>query len=411
MVTPLGCGAETFWSAALSGRSAVRRITGFPCEDLPSRIAGEVSEFHADEWVDESLARRLDRFGAFAAGAVEMALDDARVREDEDRSRWGFLLGSAVAGLEFAVDQHERYLAHGREALNPYLGLLDFGGSCVHQIGAHLGFRGPSLLMTSTMDAGTRAIGEAYRRIAFRQADLAVAGGADATVFPLALAALGLTGILSERNDEPELACRPYDRRRDGMVLGEGACILVLESGDHLHRRRGAPYARICGYGAAQAPEGLVSPHPEGSEMRAALHGALGEAGWAASDCDYVALQGSSTPQGDRAEAAALRALLGDALGSVPGSAVQSMTGHLQGASGALGAAVACLAIRDGVLPPTVNHVDTDPACLLDCVAGEHRHRRVRRALAHAYGLTGTASALAFESVGDGGLPRRERPA
>ena len=403
-MTPLGCGVEAFWTAALSGRSGIRRITGFPCDDLASRIAGEVTEFQAEEWIDDTLARRLDRFGAFAAGAVGMALDDAGLTGDGDRRCWGLLVGSAVAGLGFAVEQHERYLAHGCDTLSPYLGLLDFGGSCVHQIGAHLGFRGPGLLMTSTMDVGSRAIGEAYRWIVSGMADVVVAGGADATVFPLALAALGLTGILSARNDEPTYACRPYDRRRDGMVLGEGACMVVLESAEHLHRRRGAAYARIRGYGIAQSPEGAASPHPKGEEMQTALRRALEESGWDPADCDYVALNGSSTIQGDRAEAAALGALFGPALGRVPGSAVQSMTGHLQGAAGALGVAVSCLAIRDGMLPPTVNHDEPDPACCLDCVAGGPRHRRVRRALAHAYGLTGTASALALESPGNGGL-------
>ncbi len=405
IVCPLGAGVENFWTGLLAGRSRVGRITSFPCDDLPSRIAGEVSDDLVDRWVDPAVAGRLDRFGRMAAAAAALSLEDAGIDGAAgDGSNRALILGSAVAGLQFSVEQYEHYLARGVETISPYLGMLQFGGACVREIGEWLGCRGPNLLISSSsMDAGAAAVRQGVEAVRNGRADVVLAGGADATVFPLSLAALGLTGILSERNEEPERACRPFDRLRDGMVLGEGACVLVLESREHLRARGGRAYARI--RSCASVP--VHSDRRDRSErMAEAMGRAMEECRWSAEDLDYVVMQGMSTIEGDRDEARALGRILGGELRAVPASAPQSMTGHLQGAAGPAGIAAAALAIREGRIPPTANHDEPDPECVLDCVAGRSRTRTVRRCLSHCYGLGGSLSATALDAVEEEGIRR-----
>jgi 3-oxoacyl-[acyl-carrier-protein] synthase II len=340
-------------------------VTRFDPSPFRSRVAAEVAGFDPGVFMEARQARRLDRFAQFALATGRLALEDARFAGDGPlngaAAETAVYLGSALGGIAFAEAQHERYLARGLRAVDPSLALAVFGGAGATNLAMELGIRGPAVGTSNSCASGAIAIGEAFRLIQCGGAPLALAGGAEAPLAPLTYGAFAVIRAMSTRNETPGEACRPFDAERDGFVMGEGACVLMLEELDHALARDARIYAEVAGYGTTNDAYHMTAPRPDGSEAARAMQLALADAGAGPRDVDYVNAHGSSTPLGDRAEAVALGRVFGPRLGHVLVSGTKPLYGHPLGASGAIEAAVVALALRHGFLPATPNHQEASP--------------------------------------------------
>ena len=407
LVTAIGTGVEAFGAGLRAARSPVRRIDRFDPSPFRSQVAAQVDDFEPTDHMDAQTARRLDRFSRFGLAAGRLALADAGLVPGQggsaDPARTGIYLGSALGGIAFAEEQHERYMARGIRAVSPTLALAVFGGAAPANIGIDLGVRGPILSTANSCASGAVAIGEAFGAIRSGTVDAAIAGGVECPLSPLSFGAFDIIRALSSgSNDRPERASRPFDAARDGFVMGEGAALLVLETGDVARRRSARPYAAVLGYGATSDAHHMVQPRPDGVEAARAATIALADAGVAAEEIDYVNAHASSTPIGDVAEARALALALGSRAASVPVSATKGYTGHPLGATGAIEAAICALAIRDGWAPPTVNLDDPDPAvsALLPGLLASGRAGTYRHVLTTSFGFGGLNAALVLGAAG-----------
>jgi 3-oxoacyl-[acyl-carrier-protein] synthase II len=360
LVTAAGIGLEPFRAALRGARSPILAVDRFDASAFRSRVAAQVDDFDPADHMDARSVRGLDRFSQFGIAAGRMAVDDAGFRPGEaghpDPERVGIFLGSALGGVAFAEEQHERYLERGIRSVSPTLALAVFGGAAPANIGIQLGVRGPILSTANSCASGAVAIGEALGAIRDGEVDAAVAGGAECPLSALAFGAFDVIRALADgHNDIPDRACRPFDAERTGFVLGEGAALLVLEEAEAAARRGAVPYAEVRGYGATSDAHHMVQPRPDGSEAARAVTIALADAGDEASAIDYVNAHASSTPLGDVAEARALALALGDQAAAVPVSGTKALYGHPLGATGAIEAAIGALTIRDGWAPASVN--------------------------------------------------------
>ena len=361
-----GRGSGGLWAGVQQNRRGVRPITRFDASAFRSRLAAEVERFDPADHMDAKQARRLDRFAQFALASSRLALDDAGLSsngglDNHDESETAVYLGSALGGIAFAESQHERYMAGGLRAVDPALALAVFGGSAATGTALALGIRGPAVGNANSCASGAIAVGEAFHLIRTGRAPLALAGGAEAPLAPLTFGAFTAIRSMSTRNDSPAVACRPFDATRDGFVMGEGAAVLLLEELGHALRRDAPIYAEVAGYGATNDAYHATAPRPDGSEAARAMCRALADAGVAPRDVGYVNAHGSSTPLGDRAEALALHTVFGDRLCAIPVSGTKPLYGHPLGASGAIEAAIVCLALHDGALPPALNYECAEP--------------------------------------------------
>jgi 3-oxoacyl-[acyl-carrier-protein] synthase II len=402
-VTPLGCDLESTWAAAAAGRSGVRRITRFDAGEHASRIAGEVP----DGWNLDDLpakdVRRFDRFLAFALVAAREALGDARLDlAAVDRDRVGVAIGTGIGGLQTLADQDRILRDRGPRRVSPFLIPMVIGNAASGSVSLRFGLRGPNLCHTSACATGSHALGEAARWIQRGDADVVVAGGAEAPVTELGVAGFAAMKALSTRNDEPARASRPFDRGRDGFVIAEGAGVLVLESLAHARRRGARVRAELAGYAATSDAAHLTLPDAEGEGARRCMRLALADAGLGPEAIDWVNAHATGTPSGDPIEAAAIRGLLGPHAERVPVSATKSMTGHLLGAAGAVEAILCVRAIETGVIPPTTNLDDPDPACELRHVGPKALEAPVRAALSNSFGFGGTNAALVLRAFDPG---------
>lgn len=406
LVTPIGTGVDAFRKGLRRATSPVKRIDRFDPSPFRSQVAAQVDDFDPLAWMPPKTARQLDRFSQFGMVAGQLALDDAGLRPGApgapDADRIGIYLGSALGGIAFAEEQHERYLAKGIRQVSPTLALAVFGGAAPANLGIALDVRGPILSTANSCASGGVALGEALGDLRDGRVDAAIAGGSEIPLSPLAFGAFDIIRALSAgRNDDPGHAARPFDAERDGFVMGEGAALLVLEDAAAAERRGATPYAEILGYGATSDAHHMVQPRSDGREAARAATIALDDAGVEPGDIDYVNAHASSTPIGDTAEARALTIALGERAATVPVSGTKALYGHPLGASGAIEAAICALAIRDGWAPASVNLVEPEPELdgLLPGLLRTGRDGTYRRVLSTSFGFGGLNAALVFGGV------------
>jgi 3-oxoacyl-[acyl-carrier-protein] synthase II len=396
-VTPVGVGRKAFWDALVSGRSGVGEVTLFDASEFPVRIGGEVKDFDPADWMDRKAARRTDRVVHLGVAAARLAWEDAGSPQ-VDPQRAAVVVSTGVGGLRY-MEQQVRILAErGPDRVSAFTVPAMMPNAASAQIAMEFGFTGPNSCITTACAAGAHGVGEAYRYIKHGMADLAVAGGTESGITPLSLAAFAQMQALS-RNTDPTRASRPFDANRDGFVMAEAAGILILEEEERARARGATIYAEVAGYGTSADAFHITQPEPQGTGAVLAMQMALGDAGEDAEAVDYINAHGTSTPLNDAAETRAIKKALGDHAYRVAVSSTKSMTGHMVGAAGAAEAAVTALAVREGMVPPTINYDTPDPECDLDYVPNEARKQDVRLALSNAFGFGGQNAVLAFRQA------------
>jgi 3-oxoacyl-[acyl-carrier-protein] synthase II len=406
VMSSIGIGLPAFRAGMRENASPVKRIDRFDPTPFRSQVATQIDEFEPSDHMDARAVRALDRFSQFGLATGRMAMADADLvpgaNGAADGDRIGIYLGSALGGIAFAEAQHEKYLERGLRSVSPTLALAVFGGAAPANLGIALDVRGPILSTANSCASGAVAIGEAMGAIRAGEIDAAIAGGVECPLSPLAFGAFDLIRALSSRhNDDPAHASRPMDADRDGFVMGEGAGLLVLEAAEIARRRGARPYGRVMGYGATSDAHHMVQPRADGQEAARAITIALRDARVTPGELDWVSAHASSTPIGDIAEARALAAALGTAATNVPVSATKGLTGHPLGATGAIEAVMAALAIRDGWVPGTANLVAPEPelGALLPGLLHHGREGQYQRILSTSFGFGGLNAALLFGSV------------
>jgi 3-oxoacyl-[acyl-carrier-protein] synthase II len=400
-LTPIGLARDGMWAGLRAQRSAVRELTRFDPSIFRTHVAAEINDFSATDFMEGRRARRLDRFGQFAVAASRLALDDARLDlAAEDRDRVGAMMGTALGGVAYAEEQLGVFLREGLRAVDASLALTVFGGAASCNIAIEFGVHGPNSTNAMSCASGTIAIGEGFRQVRDGYADVMLCGGAEAPLAPLTFGAFSLIRAMSTRNDDPASASRPFDRERDGFVMGEGAAVLVLEERSRALARGAPVYAEVLGFGMTNDAHHMTAPRPDGAKAARAMQLALDDARVAAGEVDYVNAHGSSTPLNDTTETTAIKATLGDRAWRIPVSGTKGYYGHALGASGAIEAAICALALERAWLPPTVNLRDPDPGCDLDYIPGEGRAQRVEHVVSNSFGFGGINAALVMRADG-----------
>lgn len=398
-ITASGVGVDSFWQGLHSKVSPVRPITRFDATPFRSSIAAEVEGFEPTDFMERNQARRLDLFGQFALAGARAAMDDAALSPSSvETGRVAVQMGSALGGIANAQEQLYNYFRTGVKGVDPRLATTVFCGAASCWVAIEYGFTGPNSTNAMSCASGTIAVGDGFNLIRGGQADVAVCGGVEAPLGPLSYGAFAIIRAMSTRNQDPERACRPFDRDRDGFVMGEGACVLVLEELEHAIRRGARIYAEVRGYGVTNDAYHMTSPRPDGSQAAEAMRLALHTAGMAPEEVDYVNAHGSSTPLNDSTETLAIRSVLGDRAYQVPVSGTKAYYGHALGASGAIEAAVTALTLQRGWVAPTLNLERAGDGCDLDYVPGEGRHTRVKHAISNSFGFGGINASLALSA-------------
>jgi 3-oxoacyl-[acyl-carrier-protein] synthase II len=395
-INPLGTNVRRYWDGLCNGRSGIGPIELFDASAFKVRFGGEVKGFNPESVLDPKMGRRMDRFSQFAVTAALEALQDSGVdMEKEDPYRWGVTLGCGIGGLATFEEGHGRLLEAGPGRLSPFVIPRMMPNAGPANIAIHLGLRGPSWAVASACSSSGDAIGAACRAIRCGDADAMLAGGAEAALTPIGLGGFVAARSLSLRNHDPRAASRPFDRDRDGFVLSEGAGVVVLESLEHARARRATIHAELLGYGSTNDAYSITAPHPDGDGAARAIELALADARMDRSEVDYINAHATSTPLGDLAEVRAIKHVFGHRAYRIAVSSTKSMTGHLCAASGAIEFIAITLAVRDGVVPPTINYETPDPACDLDFVPNIARDQRINRALSTSFGFGGHNSCVA----------------
>lgn len=396
-VTPIGIGLEPFWQGLRSARSVVRRVTRFDPSPFRSHLAAEVDGFEPTSWMEPRRAKRLDRCSQFTLAAARLAITDAGIElGSEDPDRIGAMMGSALGGVEFAEREHEKYLTGGVRAVEPGLALTVFVGAASCNLAIELGVSGPNITNGMSCASGAIAIGEAFRAISRDEADVMLAGGAEAPLSPLSFGAFAIIRAMSTRNDDPTSASRPFDQSRDGFVMGEGAAVLVLEERERALARGAPVYAEVAGYGLTNDAHHMTAPRPDGRQAARAITIALKSGGVPKEAVGYVNAHGSSTPLNDPTETIAIRSALDGHAERVLVSGTKGYYGHALGASGAIEAAICALAMKRAWLPPSVNLETADAACDLDYVRGAGLAAEPEYVVSNSFGFGGINAALLF---------------
>ena len=399
-ITAVGTGVDGLWQGLQRERSPIRRITRFDASPWRSRIAAEVDDFEPASYMDAKLAKRTDRFGHFSIAATRLALEDAKLdttRVDPDRV--AVQMGSALGGS--AKAEAEAGMLYGGDArgIDPRVALTTFVGAASCSIAIEFGFTGPNSTNAMSCASGAIAIGEGLRLLREGAVDVVVAGGIEAPLAPLCFGAFALIRAMSTRNTDPERACRPFDRSRDGFIMGEGACVLVLENYDHAVARGARIYAELAGYGTTNDAFHMAAPRPDGAQAARAMRLALNNARIDTNTIDFISPHGSSTPLNDATETLAIKSVFGERAYHVAISGTKPYHAHALGASGAIEAAIACLAIQRGWLPPTLNLDHCDDGCDLDYVAQRGRSFSPGAVLSNSFGFGGINASLVFSRV------------
>ncbi|MBI4337178.1 MAG: beta-ketoacyl-ACP synthase II [Chloroflexi bacterium] len=397
VISPLGLDTKSTWSALLAGQSGVGTIQSFDASDFETQIAAEVKGFDPLNYIDRKEARHTDRFAQLAIAAAQEAARTAGLKIDPAcAGDVAVVIGSGVGGILTLSEQFDVLRDKGPKRVNPFLVPMMLADMASGQVSIAFGAKGPNFAAVSACSSGSDSIGEAYHLLQQGRAQVALCGGAEAPVCPIAIAGFNACGALSRRNQEPTKASRPFDAQRDGFVVGEGAAILVLEDLQHAVNRGAQPLAELVGYGAAADAYHVTQPPPSGEGGARAMKAALASAGLQPKDIDYINAHGTSTPLNDKCETQAIKSVFGEDALQVPISSTKSMTGHLLGAAGAVEAAICVMAILDGAIPPTINLETPDPECDLDYTPWTSRRGTVRTALSNSLGFGGHNSTLVF---------------
>jgi 3-oxoacyl-[acyl-carrier-protein] synthase II len=389
VMTSLGADLQTFWSNLMDGKSGVSPIESFDVREYPTRIASSIKNFNPEDYMDKREARRMDRFVQFAVAATQQALKDAslNVREDTDPERVGVYVGSGIGGLTTWEEQHKILLEKGPKRVSPFFIPMMIANMASGQISMSTGAKGPNSTAVTACATGTHSIGDSYKLIERGAADVMICGGAEATISPTGLAGFSALRAMSTRNDDPEKASRPFDKERDGFVMGEGSGVMILESLEHALKRGARIYGEIIGYGMSADAHHMTDPSGEGAAR--CMRNAIKDAGIAAEEIDYINAHGTSTPIGDKSETGSIKDALGDHAYKVAISSTKSMTGHLLGAAGGVEAVICALTIHYGRIAPTINLEYPDPDCDLDYVPNVPREANVRIAMSNSFGFGG----------------------
>jgi 3-oxoacyl-[acyl-carrier-protein] synthase II len=409
MVTPLGCGVDATWRRLLKGQSGARKVETFDVSDLPCRIACQVPRgdgsdgtFNADQWMEPKEQRKVDPFIVYAMSAARQALDDAKWRPQTDEDQWatGVMIGSGIGGVGGIAEGAILVKERGPRRLSPFFIPGRIINLASGYVSIEFGLKGPNSAVVTACSTGSHAIGDAGRIIALGDADVMVAGGAESPIDKLSLAGFAACRALSTGfNDEPTRASRPYDKDRDGFVMGEGAGAVVLEEYEHAKRRGAKIYAELIGYGMSGDAYHITAPAPDGNGAYRCMMAAIKRAGISAGDIDYINAHGTSTPLGDELELGAVQRVVGNAAGKISMSSTKSEIGHLLGAAGAVEAIFSVLAIRDQIVPPTINLDNPSVETAIDLVAHEARKRDVSVVLSNSFGFGGTNASLIFRAA------------
>jgi 3-oxoacyl-[acyl-carrier-protein] synthase II len=396
-VTPLGIGKDVFWNNIKNGVSGIDKIQRFDASAFTTQIAGEVLDFKPEDYIDRKEAKRMDRFTQFAIASAAMAVNDAGINlDDMDKNRLGVVMGVGIGGIATFEEQHTLLNTKGPGRISPFFVPMIITNIAAGQIAIAYGAKGYNTTIVTACASATNAIGEAFRVIRDGYADVMFTGGAEAAVTPLALAGFCAMKALSTRNDDPKSASSPFDAKRDGFVMGEGAGVLMLESLDHAVKRGAHIYAEVVGYGVTCDAYHITAPAPEGEGGARAMSNALEDAGVKPDQVDYINAHGTSTPYNDKFETMAIKSVFGQHAYELAVSSTKSMTGHLLGATGAIEAIASAMAIQEGFIPPTINYEDPDPECDLDYVPNKGRAADIEYAMSNSFGFGGQNAVLLF---------------
>ena len=396
-ITPIGNDVDSFWKNLCDGKSGIGRITRFDPEKYDTQIAAEVKDFDPQNYVDKKEIKRMDRYTQFAMAAAKMAVEDADLDWSRENSqRFGVILGTGVGGLETMEKQAVILHTKGPRRVSPFFIPMMIANMAADQISIAYGAKGMNSTVVTACASGTNAIGEAYRAIREGYVDIMITGGAEAAVTPLSLAGFSSMKALSRRNDEPQKACRPFDKDRDGFVLGEGAGVLVLESYGHAMKRGARILAEMAGYGLTGDAYHITAPAPEGEGGARAMKEALDDGNMAPGDIDYINAHGTSTEYNDKTETSAIKSVFGDAT-KVAVSSTKSMTGHLLGAAGGIEAIVLIKALQDQFIPATMNYSTPDPECDLDYVPNHGRKATITADMSNSFGFGGQNACIVMK--------------
>ncbi len=400
-ITPIGITGDGLWRGIREQRSAVRSISRFDPSIFRSHNAAEVNDFVPTDHLEQKRVKRLDRFGQFSVVCARLALEDAGIElAREDRDRIGSMMGTALGGIAYAEQQLGVFLGEGLRAVDPSLALAVFGGASSCNIAIEFGVAGPNSTNAMSCASGTIAIGEAFRQIRDGYADVMISGGAEAPLAPLCFGAFAIIRAMSTRNDDPATASRPFDKDRDGFVMGEGGAVLILEERGRAVARGARIYAELRGYGTTNDAHHMTAPRPDGVQAARSMQMALDDAGVSSPEIDYVNAHGSSTPLNDSTETLAIKRVFGERAYALQVSGTKGYYGHALGASGAIETAICALALENEWLPPTVNLAAADPSCDLDYIPNIGRTRRVEHVLTNSFGFGGINAALVLRRAG-----------
>jgi len=389
-ISPLGNDPGLLWKNIIDGKSGVKHITHYDTTDFKCKIAAEVLDFDGTALFGSREVRRMDRYTQFAVAAAQQALQTSCLTlDDQNRDRTGVIIGTGIGGLNTIFEQMKVFMERGPSRVSPFLVPMMLPDTAAGMVAIYLGLRGPNLAVVSACATGTNAIGEAAEIIRRDQADVVLAGGSESVIVPIAMAGLSVMGALSERNDDPPRACRPFDLHRDGFVMGEGSAVLVLEDLEHAQRRGAHFLAEISGYGTTNDAYHISAPAENGSGAARCMQVALARGGFGLDSIQYINAHGTATQLNDKSETAAIKTVFGEQSYNIPISSTKSMTGHLLGAAGALEAILCIKALQNQVIPPTINYETPDPACDLDYVPNQARPAVLRNVMSNSFGFGG----------------------
>jgi 3-oxoacyl-[acyl-carrier-protein] synthase II len=400
LLTSVGIGTEASWEALKKGVSGIRPIASFDASAFACRIAGEVLGFDPALYIEKKEIKKMGRFIQFAIAASEFALEHSRFQvKPEDAERTGVLIGSGIGGFEVIEREHKILLEKGPSRISPFFIPATIINLASGWVSIRTGAKGPNSATATACTTSAHAVGDSYRIIQRGEAEVMICGGTEAAVTPMGVGGFAAMRALSHRNDDPSRASRPWDRDRDGFIVGEGAGILILEEYEHARRRGATLLAELVGYGMSGDAFHITSPSEDGDGAYRVMRNAISDAGLQPSQIDYINAHGTSTPVGDRIETAAMKRAFGDHAYKVAVSSTKSMTGHLLGGAGGVEAGISVLAIRDQIAPPTINHDIPDPECDLDYVPNHARPLRIDYALSNSFGFGGTNGCLIFKKI------------
>ena len=395
LVTPLGTGVEKTWSALCAGKSGIGPITRFDASEVGVNIAAEVKDFQVEDHIDKKVAKHLDLFVQYAVAAAGEALRNAGLQiTEENAPRIGSIMGCGLGGLPTIEKYHQVAMEKGTKRITPFFIPMVIPNMGAGQISIIYGTRGPNLCLTTACAAGTHAVGEAFRSIVNDECDVAITGGSESVICPLAVGGFHAMKALSTRNDQPEKASRPFERDRDGFIISEGAGVLILEELEHAKARGATIYAEVAGYGLSGDGYHMAAPPEDGNGAVRCMQMALKDAGMKPEDVDYINAHGTSTPLNDVVETRAIKTTFGDQAYKLAISSTKSMTGHMLGGAGGIEAVFTALSIKHQIAPPTMNLENPDPECDLDYVPNQARKMKIRAAMSNSFGFGGTNAVL-----------------